>query len=52
MNKELKDMTNEELLEEYRTYDTLIYGEECCYGKRDLYYFEEIQREISRREEG
>jgi hypothetical protein len=48
---ELKELSNEQLLKLYNEYDDLIYGDNPCYSKRDLIYYDEIVREMDKREE-
>ena len=45
-----KDMTNKELLKEYEAYDQMIHviG---CFGTKDVMWFDEVCREMDRREE-
>lgn len=46
-----KNMTNEELLEEWKGREQLIHGKVCCYSLKDLLVFNELSREMDRREE-
>jgi hypothetical protein len=52
MCKELKCMSNEELLKVYETYYDTIYGANPVYGTKDVMYLHEIEREMDKREEG
>jgi hypothetical protein len=44
-------MSNKELLKEYKARDQLIHGEYCCYSLSDLRIFDELCREMDRRED-
>ena len=46
-----KNMSNEELLNEYKMRDELLHGEQSCHGKKDVMIFSELCREIDIREE-
>ena len=45
-----KNMSNEELLEEYKARDQLIHGRVCCYSLKDVRIYYELCREIDKRE--
>ena len=45
-------MSNEELLKEYKMLDQLIHGKFPCYGVKDVKRLNEIEHEMTKREEG
>ena len=45
---EIKDMTDKQLIEEFEQYDQMI-NQVQCFGTKDLYWFEDLRREINSR---
>jgi len=48
---EIENMSNKELLKEYKVYDDLIHGMNPCYGTKDTRYLLALERELNKREE-
>ena len=48
---QLKRLSNEELLKLYEEVEDTIYGANAIYGTKDVIYFNEICREMDKREE-
>ena len=47
----ITNMSNDELLKEYKVYDDLIYGKNPCYSIGDLRFYEQLCYELDKREE-
>jgi hypothetical protein len=48
--KTVEQMTNKELLNEYKTYEDLIYGKNPCFGTKDIRFFDSLCYEMDKRE--
>lgn len=47
--KKLSEYTNKELVDEFKSYNDMIYGVNSCYGTRDMLWLYQLEAEIGRR---